>query len=104
VAARSTQRKVKTVFGTNSDFPKVLQVWVPSQSLPRVLCAIHEHMEWRVEGGEYKRPHIHEFVVADDRGGSGHYWLRFPDNNEGLTMHALHAIVGKEFDITLEDA
>jgi len=100
MAARGTQRQITSKLPANgstpSDFAKVVQVWCAPSQLPRVMGALYEHMNTN------DQPHISEFTVADDRGGSGHFWIRI--GAEQVSPAQLRKIVGGGVDITTEDA
>lgn len=98
MAARSTQRKVNYVHKSTSDFAKVVQVWVEPRQLPAALMLLYAHMQ----DTPHKPPAIPEFTVADDRGGSGHYWIRIDEN--AMSGAEARQIFGKDFELSLEDA
>lgn len=70
----------------------VSQVWVPQADIHFALAMLLHYMA--TQG-------ISEFTVADDRGGSGHFWIRV-DADE-MTPAQLDKVLAKKFDISKED-
>jgi len=102
MATRGLQREVITsklpaYGGTSRDFAKVVQVWCVPHQLPRVLGALYEHLALGAGGIP-----ISEFTVSDDRGGSGHFWVRI--DAQQVSPKQLRQIIGDGPDITTEDA
>ena len=77
-----------------SDFTKAPQAWVVPDDIHWVLANIMRHMSTT------NAPAIAEFLVCDDRGGSGHFWIKF---QEDVTLAQARRIVGKDIDVTMED-
>lgn len=81
---------------------KIPQAWVTPDALPRVLGALYEHMQdVNHATGTMPTPHIPEFKVCDDRGGSGHYWIRFEEGD--VTKAQAQKLVGRKIEVTMED-
>lgn len=84
-----------------SDLIQVVRVWIPAAEIQWVLSLVIRHMTKKAGTTEYANPAISEFRVLDDRGGSGHYWIHFDEDE--VTVAEAKRIVGKDFEVSLEN-